>query len=100
MYARTLCQLLHVLVQHRHTYTPTYLDADVAGAGPAAGVVGQQDVLWLQVSVDDAFASEHAHSPRNLLQEDANGVLSEGALRYRGERESERERERRRDIFT
>jgi hypothetical protein len=45
----------------------TNLDSDVAGVGPAAPRVGQQDVLGLQVPVDDALAVQQPHGASDLL---------------------------------
>lgn len=43
--------------------------------------------------MDDAFAPQHAHGPSNLLQEQPNGVLSQGALCYGGERERDQQKD-------
>lgn len=48
--------------------------------GLAAGRVAQQDVLWFQVSVDNAFGLQHSHSACYLLQEHTDGVLAQRAL--------------------
>ena len=48
--------------------------------GLAPRWVGQQDVLGLQVPVDDALAVEHLHGACDLLQEHADGVLTQGAF--------------------
>lgn len=55
----------------------TNLDADVVGVGAAPTGIGQQDVLGLQVSVDDALAVQKPHGPCDLLQEEPDGVLAE-----------------------
>lgn len=59
--------------------SPTNLDTDVVGVSTAAPRVGQQDVLGLQVSVDDAFAVQQPHGACDLLQEEPDGVLAQGA---------------------
>lgn len=56
----------------------TQFDADVVGADTTPHAVGQEDVLWLQVSVDDAFAPQDAHGSRYLLEEAPDGVLTQG----------------------
>jgi len=53
------------------------LDADVVRVGAAPPGVGQQDVLGLQVTVDDALAVQQVHGARDLLQEEPDGVLAQ-----------------------
>ena len=55
----------------------TYFDADATDVGPLTARVRQQDVLWFQVTVDDSFAAEDAHSRSNLLEENPQGVFSQ-----------------------
>lgn len=57
----------------------TQFEADVVGADSAACAVRQEDVLRLQVSVDDAFTPQDAHSTRYLLQEAPDGILTQRA---------------------
>ena len=57
------------------------LEPDVVRRRPgAARVVGQQDVLRLQVPVDDALGVEGPHGPRQLPQEQPDRVLRESPL--------------------
>ena len=58
----------------------TDFEAGVAGTDAAAGGGAEQDVLGLQVPVDDALAVQDLHSPCDLLQEHADGVLTKGAF--------------------
>lgn len=46
----------------------------------AAAIVMQQNVLRLQITMDDAFGEQSAHSTGQLAQEQTNGVLAEGTL--------------------
>lgn len=64
----------------KHASPSTYFDAGGVGVGLAAGWVGQEDILWFQVSVDNAFGLQHPHSARYLLQEHTDGVLAQRAL--------------------
>ena len=64
----------------------TYFDADAADAGLPAAHVGQQNVLGLEVAVDDPLAVQDAHGGCNLLQEDPQGVFSQGPLGWWGGR--------------
>lgn len=61
----------------------TQFDADVVVADSAPRAVGQEDVLWLQVPVDDAFTPQDAHSTRYLLQEAPDGVLAQRAFSWK-----------------
>lgn len=81
----------------QHTSTPchqcvhliisslTNLDAGVIGVRLASWRVGEQNVLRFQVPVDDAFGLEDPHGPRDLLQENPDGVLTQRAFGCRGE---------------
>lgn len=60
----------------------TYFNAGVVGVELSASWVGQQDVLWFQVSVDNSFGLQHSHRARYLLQEHADGVLTQRALGF------------------
>ncbi len=63
-------------MQNTGTGTHTYLDAGVVGVGLSACRMGQQDVLWFQVSVDDPFGLKDPHGPRDLQQEYSDGVFT------------------------
>lgn len=58
----------------------TYFDAGVNGTGPAPLWVAEQNVLGFQVSVEDPFGSKDLHGLSDLLQEHADGVLTQCAL--------------------
>lgn len=58
-------QMLHSVLLRQEVFT--YLDAGVNGTGPAPLWVAEQDVLWFEVSVEDAFALQDLHGLRNLL---------------------------------
>lgn len=58
-------QMLHSVLLRQEVFT--YLDAGVNGTGPAPLWVAEQDVLWFEVSVEDAFALQDLHGLSNLL---------------------------------
>lgn len=55
----------------------TYLDAYACYAWLPSICVGQQDVLWLEIPVNDPFAVENTHGSSYLLQEYADGIFTE-----------------------
>ncbi len=63
---------------------PTDLDAGVVGVRLASWWVGEQNVLGFKVPVDYAFSLQDPHGPCNLLQENPNSVLTQGAFGCRG----------------
>lgn len=66
----------------------TDLDAGAAAVRAAPRRVAQQDVLGLQVPVDDPSGPQDPHGPRDLLQEDPDGVLAQRPLTCTGEHSS------------
>lgn len=59
------------------TVVDTNLDDDgVLGSALAPIGVAQQDVLWFEVSVDDAFGMQDVHGLGDLPQEHADGALA------------------------
>lgn len=61
-------------------HSVTYFDANAADVGLLAAHVGKQDILGLQVTVDDSFAVEDAHSSSNLLEENPQSFFSQSPL--------------------
>lgn len=50
-----------------------------------SGWVGEQNVLWFEVPMDDAFRLQDPHGARYLLQENSNRVLAQRAFCCEGE---------------
>lgn len=57
----------------------TNLDSDVTGVGTATPGIGQQNVLGLQITMDDALAVQQLHSTSDLLQEQPDCIFTQGA---------------------
>lgn len=57
----------------------TNLHTDVVGVSAASTRIRQQNVLGLQVPMDDTLAVQQPHGASNLLQEEPDGVFTQGA---------------------
>lgn len=60
----------------------TYFDANTTDTGLPAIGVRQQDVLWLEIPVDDAFAVQNSHGSGNLVQKHSDGIFTESSFSW------------------
>lgn len=66
----------------KNTWPFTYFDANTTNTGLSAIDVRQQDVLWLEISVDYSFAVQNSHGSCNLMQKYSDSIFTESSFNW------------------